>query len=843
MTNVEKLIIYGFKSFQKKTVLPFYKGFNAIIGPNGSGKSNITDAISFVLGRRSKALRAGRMDHLIFNGGQGRTPSDMGYVSLIFENKAREIDIDSDSFDLTRKVNRKGISTYRINGKLVGKTEVDELLRKININPDGYNIIQQGDIVATIQKTPKQRREIIDEISGIQQYNYKKDKAIDELAKAEIKLEESKLILEQKKEYHDKLKKEKESAEKLIEFENKQEYLLACVAHSKLKAVESTLENVSRDLDIKSQEYKSISNNVGLSDTGIDDLEQEIQDIRDDIYKKSINTQTRKDIEEITKKIIKRQGQIESHRRDIGRLDDIIEKFSIIKQRGGEDIKNHSVKSILSANIHGVIGAVSTQFACNGLYETAIDVAIGGHVNDIIVESENVALECVRYLKSNNLGRVRFLPLDRLRRYSMSAKSEIAVKMPGIIDYALNLIEFNRDVEPAFRDIVKDTLISETLEAAKKVRGLRIVTLDGELFDAGGAIVGGAFRKTGTSQRQISDVTDIQKYERERKKYSAEINVIKDEIGDLNRFLEEKNKGTKNENKDVEKLEKKLEELQNKLDNIKKGRKGVYEKMLVLNQEIQNQKIRKARLEAEIENLSIPYEKYKNRDDLKKGEPEEFEKELRTIQRDIRQLGPVNQRAIEEYKIMSEDFENSIKKVEKLEDEKISIMEMLEKIEENRKRVFKKTLDTVSKAFNQIYADLVDGIGELELYDLNDIESGLIIKAQPPGKKILSIDSLSGGEKTMASIAFMFALQRYKPAPFYILDEVDAALDDKNAELVGEIIKEYSHNNQFIVISHNDTLVKRSERIYGVSMQRGASQILGVELENTKTKIEETDTS
>ncbi len=831
MVHINKLILYGFKSFQKKTVVPLYPGFNAVIGPNGSGKSNVMDALTFVLGRRSRNLRAGRMDHLLFNGGQGKKPADFALVSLEFDNSKKEIPVDSEVVSVSRKVNRSGISTYKLNDRTVNKREIDDVFGAMHLNPDGHNIIQQGDITKVIQMKPKERREIIDEVAGIKEYNEKKDKALTELAEAEIKLNETKIVLEQKKEYLDKLKVEKEAAEKFEELEKKQEYNMACIAHSKVEGIKGVFENVKNNLKIKEAEYKSSNTKVGTFDTDLDDFEQELEKVDKEIFEKSMDTEGRLEIEDLNERIIKRAAKVESYDREIVRLDEMISRLESINVAGGGDVRNHAVKSVLDLGRDGVFGTLGNLMTMSAQFQIAIDVALGGHVNDVIVDSEKTAISCVEYLKENNLGRVRFLPLDRLHMHSHSAKSEIALKMPGVVDFAINLVDFEPKYNIAFLHVFKDTLVCESADAARKIRGLKLVTLEGELFEAGGAIVGGTFKKSGKVQKQKEDVSDIMNYEKEKKKLEIEVRMLKEEIGDLNKLLEEKKKAATKTSGDVDRLDKRKNELKEKIAKIKENRKTVYEQNIMLQREIEDFKIRGARLEAELENLLIAYEKYKDRDDLKKGDPEQFQMELRKIDRQMRALGPVNQKAIDEYAVFLHDFDDYSDKVDKLSDERKSIISMIEDIENKRRDIFRKTFEMVADEFGKVYSDLTDGRGGLRLEDPADIESGLVIEAEPKDKKPLSIDSLSGGEKTMAAISFLFALQRFKPAPFYILDEIDAALDKANSEMIGNLIKEYSEKSQFLVISHNDVLVQKAFRVYGVSMQKGASQIVGVELD------------
>ena len=125
---------------------------------------------------------------------------------------------------------------------------------------------------------------------------------------------------------------------------------------------------------------------------------------------------------------------------------------------------------------------------------------------------------------------------------------------------------------------------------------------------------------------------------------------------------------------------------------------------------------------------------------------------------------------------------------------------------------------------------MLNGSATLELEDPNNLESGLLIKASPKGKTLLNIDAMSGGEKSLTALAFIFSIQSYKPAPFYILDEVDAALDKVNSKIVADMVKKLSKNAQFIIITHNDTTIKAADQVFGCSMVDGESKILGLEL-------------
>lgn len=200
--HLKRVEMENFKSFGKKLAIPFLDGFTAITGPNGSGKSNIGDAVLFVLGPKSnKAIRAGKLTDLIFNGGKERKPADSCKVSLVFDNTDRVIPVESDEVQLTRlvklsKSDRENYYSYfYVNGRPSSLTEFDELLSKARISAEGYNIVRQGDILRIVEMTPLQRRQIVDEIAGITRFDADINKANDERAQVEANLERVNIIL------------------------------------------------------------------------------------------------------------------------------------------------------------------------------------------------------------------------------------------------------------------------------------------------------------------------------------------------------------------------------------------------------------------------------------------------------------------------------------------------------------------------------------------------------------------------------------------------------------------------------------------------------------------------
>src|SRR3989344_4932458 len=161
MTSIQKLKLYGFKSFPKATEISFPKGYSCVIGPNGSGKSNIMDAFCFVFGKGSaKGLRAEKSANLVYNGGKLGTPMKEAEVSIWLDNAKKTFPLTEKSVKITRIVKKDGNSIYKINDKTMKRQEMVELLNSGKIDPDGHNIILQGDIVRFMELKPEQRREV-----------------------------------------------------------------------------------------------------------------------------------------------------------------------------------------------------------------------------------------------------------------------------------------------------------------------------------------------------------------------------------------------------------------------------------------------------------------------------------------------------------------------------------------------------------------------------------------------------------------------------------------------------------------------------------------------------------
>ena len=298
--------------------------------------------------------------------------------------------------------------------------------------------------------------------------------------------------------------------------------------------------------------------------------------------------------------------------------------------------------------------------------------------------------------------------------------------------------------------------------------------------------------------------------------------------------MEEEKKG----GSELGELRKDRKKFEDDILKLRKRRKTLYNHKISSKERSNKLKIQRARLEAELENIEKEFEDYKNVDAYDDLDINIVQERINKTFREIQKLGAINQRALDEYKQVKIIYDDLKEKVDTLTRERERVLNLIVEIEGRRKASFMETMNAVSIHFEKIFHDLTDGYGKLRLEGYNPDnpdetpleECGLVIEAAIGTTRVLGIDSLSGGEKTLTALAFLFAIQQFRPAPFYILDEIDAALDRRNTKKITDLITNYSNKAQFIVITHNDVTMKAADTVYGCSMTGGESKIVGIRM-------------
>ena len=209
------------------------------------------------------------------------------------------------------------------------------------------------------------------------------------------------------------------------------------------------------------------------------------------------------------------------------------------------------------------------------------------------------------------------------------------------------------------------------------------------------------------------------------------------------------------------------------------------------------------------------------------------QRRVNVLRTDIKELGSVNVDSIEEYKKLKDRYDFMCEQRLDLDDTMAKLRNVIQDMTETMKKQFREKFEVINKNFGEVFKELFGGgMAEVILTDeANILECGIDITVQPPGKKLQNMTLLSGGEKAFTAIALLFAILRINPAPFCVLDEIEAALDDVNVYRYAEYLKKFAKDTQFLVITHRKGTMEVADTVYGVTMEeKGISKLLSMKL-------------
>lgn len=327
-------------------------------------------------------------------------------------------------------------------------------------------------------------------------------------------------------------------------------------------------------------------------------------------------------------------------------------------------------------------------------------------------------------------------------------------------------------------------------------------------------------------QRQIEQIKqDNFNLEKSKEEIKEKINDIKKEV---------ENSGVKIEQLKTQRVEKN--------EKLKKQENEITEKFKTiedLKAQIVKIDVKKTKIEEDINTIiNKMWEEYELTPNAVKDykKPENVvltQKNVNNLRKDLRELGSVNIDSIEEYKTMKERYDFMCEQRVDLEDTMSKLRKIINDMTATMKEQFKTQFEIINKNFAEVFKELFGGgNASLKLEDEENIlECGIEITVQPPGKKLQNMMLLSGGEKAFTAIALLFAILKINPAPFCVLDEIEAALDDVNVYRFAEYLKKFSKNTQFLVITHRKGTMEAADTVYGVTMEEnGISKLLSMKL-------------
>ncbi len=334
-------------------------------------------------------------------------------------------------------------------------------------------------------------------------------------------------------------------------------------------------------------------------------------------------------------------------------------------------------------------------------------------------------------------------------------------------------------------------------------------------------------------ERELEKIREVIKLsKRDLNEMEQEIFDIQTDIEAKSSLLELKEAEDKELSERFRKLFAERDSAQEKIQQSSLSLSEAQTELYQIEDQINYLKVGNAKLGAEKEALEMEIKEYSGAEIIK-GSLEFLQERLKKSQEAIQIIGSINMRALEVYDEVKQEYDKVQEKVETLEKEKLQIMGIIEEIDKKKKRTFMKTYKGINELFSSNFSRLSSkGRAFLEIEDNENIfEGGVNIVVKLAKGKYFDVTSLSGGEQTLIAISLLFAIQEYRPYHFYILDEIDAALDKRNSERLSALLRKYMTKGQYIVITHNDALIMDSNILYGVSMHDGISKVFGLKLD------------
>ena len=336
-----------------------------------------------------------------------------------------------------------------------------------------------------------------------------------------------------------------------------------------------------------------------------------------------------------------------------------------------------------------------------------------------------------------------------------------------------------------------------------------------------------------------NNLTSINSKKEIREKILVDNEELEKKIEEIKVKIQELEKEILGSTDKVEKLKQERITKNEKLSNIEKDIEDQTLKIDDIKNHISKLDLKKSKIELELNQvINKMWEEYEltpnNTQDIKKCEnPQQVQKTVNSIRSEIRELGSINVDSINEYKEMKERYDFMSEQRLDLEDSSNKLKKVISEMTETMKKQFAEQFKIINKNFGEVFAELFGG-GKAELIladEENILECGIEIEVQPPGKKLQNMMLLSGGERAFTAIALLFAILKINPAPFCVLDEIEAALDDVNVYRFAEYLKKFSKESQFLVITHRKGTMEAADTVYGITMEeKGISKLLSMKL-------------
>jgi len=771
---LKNITLRGFKSFANKSSLDFERGISVIVGPNGSGKSNVADAISWVLGEQSpKSLRGSSMGDVIFRSKN----QEMGIaeVSLLFENRDRLFDVDFRDVKITRRVFSRGGSDYFINSSPCRLMDIQEMTADSGIGKGLHVIINQGQVNEIAILKPVERKLVIDEMLGLSKHKNRRMKSIAKLDKVKSDIGRLDDLMAEIKRTMDPLEIEAKRAREYANVANELKKEEISLFLSELKRYNSLWDEMEG-------KNKKLRESIRKTDDRIHKIEKE----KDDLFKNIGSEQA--GYENL-------RARIESFDSSMSRLSNSI---ALVKSK----------KNVFST----LYNMFELELENGVIPHETISKVESGKRNGAVVDL--AFLEKVkRRIEKLEAGMRSFL--NRVREELKGKKYAEAVIEEGnsIIEDLGRIIKDIKEIN----SVSKPKMSQEDPEEKKKTLDNRKKRIDMKikriqylkkicrinLERAERMITVLETYEIGSEKIRKRLYPEFKRHERLISSNREKINGYDSKIGDL------KMNAGRFEN-EIYKIDLRKEQLREKVKSI---------------------------TSAMVDNYNVSIE-YASKNFEPSGNPRESETRVKSLKSRMKNFGNVNPNAAIEFSKIKKRYDFLDGQRRDLVESSSQLKGLIKEIDENISRIFLEKFEKINESFQKYFKILFPhGEGEmiLERYENrgpDDEDLGVDLKVDIGNNKLVSLSLLSGGEKSLVSLAFQFSVFSINITPFYVFDEVDAALDDANIERFLSLVKKFSEKQQIVIITHQKKTMEIADKIYGVTMQSdGISRVISEKID------------
>ena len=829
---LKQLDVLGFKSFADKTRLTFEPGLIAIVGPNGCGKSNVSDSIRWVLGeQKPTALRCSKLADVVFNGTDTRKPLGMAEVSITFADCEKELGTEYHEVTITRRVYRDGSGEYFINKQAARLKDVQHLFMGTGIGTSSYSVMAQGQIDAILSSKPEDRRAVFEEAAGITKFKADRKEALRKIEQTEQNLLREADVLREMKRQIGSLQRQVGKAQKYKELRDELRGLDIYVSKQRIHTFDQELEQnaVNRN---------EVEKAVTEAQEVVTAAEQTAQDLHQQVH----------ELEERLQTLASQQAEANSAYQ---RAQEVI---GVNAQRV-EEYKSFAERD-----------RIEIEGAKRALEDVRMQAESLEQKTQLLNDSLATAKESLQADEAE---------FNALQEGIDQKRVEVAQKRNEVKDTTLTgtlvddaKVNRNDAVETWKAGTTVTTMMSrETLMAA-------VAAAEDELREM-------EMRHIPVSQKLTERRIAVSQMEQELSFVGQQSETAKNRREELERAVAGREAGIRSYEESIAKLTEEsgdlfapLDELRGKaasyvdLINAERGKRAeMLERITAADQEVAGRRAEldqardfKGKLEVQAAEAQMRRQNvYEHLQDeyglfadavMREPDPEwkkgivppleELEGTVGRLQAEIAALGPVNMVAIDECRELEERYAKEKAQEEDLLAAKAQLLELIGNLNDTSGNMFRTTFETANKNFQTMFTRLFGG-GEAKLVLLENeedpLECGIDIIARPPGKRPQSVTLLSGGERTMTAVALLFSIFMIKPAPFCMLDELDAALDDANIGRFVEQLKEFLAQSQFLIITHNQHTIAGSDLVYGVSQQeKGVSRVISMKLSDLGIK-------